>query len=67
MRLSLAVTALAAAGLFIALSSLAGEKPAELPNGYKLLYEQKFDRIWGSSVETKRTEFFKKPNGASAN
>jgi len=40
---SLAAGTLAAASLSIALSLSAGEKPADLPGGYKLLYEQKFD------------------------
>jgi len=40
---SLAASALAAASLFIAPSLTAGEKPADLPVGYRLLYEQKFD------------------------
>jgi len=43
MRKSLALPALAVAGLFQALSLSAGEKPATLPSDYKLLYEQKFD------------------------
>ena len=40
---SLAAGTLAAASLSIVLSLSAGEKPADLPGGYKLLYEQKFD------------------------
>ena len=44
MRKSLALPALAVAGLFQALSLSAGEKPATLPSDYKLLYEQDFEK-----------------------
>jgi len=43
-RRFLTVTAFSVTGLFIAIAPAAGEKPADLPGGYKLLYEQTFER-----------------------